>query len=81
MKIGSMRNARQEHRMVAYGNAIYAVGGWTQSGDAHASTEWFDGSSWSDRSWFYGDWSVAVGCLASDPEGGVVYSLGGYCPT
>ena len=80
MKIGSMRNARQEHRMVAYGNAIYAVGGWTQSADAFKSTEWFDGSSWSERSWYYGDWPIAVSCLASDPEGGVVYSLGGYSP-
>ena len=67
--------------MVEYGDALFAVGGWTSDGGAHASTEWFDGGSWSERSWFYGDWGISVSCLAADPDRGKIYSVGGYCPT
>ena len=81
VKTASMVTERREHRMVAYGNAIYAVSGWTRDNDAHASTEWFDGTSWSWRPWHYGDWGIGVSCMALDAEADLFYMVGGYCPT
>ena len=66
--------------MVAYGDAMFAAGGWTENNDAHASTEWFQAGSWSERSWYYGDWAISVSCLAADPESGIIYQVGGYSP-
>ena len=76
-----MRHARAQHRMVAYGDAIFAAGGWTSSGDAHQGNEWFQGGSWNDISWFYGDWAISQSCLAADPEREKIYSVGGYSPS
>ena len=67
--------------MVAQGNGIYAVSGWTADGGAHGSTKWFDGSSWSWRAMHYGDWGIGVSCLAADTEADQFYLVGGYCPT
>ena len=67
--------------MVAYGNAIFAVSGWNKKGLAMTTTEWFDGTRWSERAMNYGEWRIGVTCLALDAEADLFYLVGGYCPT
>ena len=81
VKTASMVTERREHRMVAYGNAIFAVSGWNGKGNAMKSTEWFDGTSWTQRAWNYDNWGIGVTCLALDSEADIFYMLGGYCPS
>ena len=66
--------------MVAYGNAIFAVSGWNTKGEM-STTEWFDGTSWSERANNYDNWRIGVTCLALDAEADLFYLVGGYCPT
>merc|ERR1719312_1071209 len=45
------------------------------------TTEWFDGTSWSERANNYDNWRIGVTCLALDAEADLFYLVGGYCPT
>ena len=78
-----MRRPRNYHRMVAYGNAIFAVSGWgwNSKGESKKTTEWFDGTKWSERAQNYGNWGIVGTCLALDAEADLFYLVGGYCPT
>ena len=67
--------------MVAYKNALFSVSGMDWEGQPHKGTVWFDGTSWSERAWNYGDWGIAFTCLALDSETDLFYMVGGYCPT